>query len=280
MTDVEKESMRARTQTIQGYEFWRVGLLEFRRTSDGYLEEYTHDLPSDVRPNRYASGPFGYMALPAAPAAPGVYMIFVDGDIRYVGEGRDLAERFGSMGYGQIHPRNCHHDGQSTNCKLNALVLREAKEGRSVEVWFRFSTERKLLEAKLISELTPPWNGRIVAESPEQEVTSLRRAPVARERQAGNKGVTAEEFRSALRKIFGEAEGENKDVIVVRAGDLHKTVGGYPGRTHRMPVCCSAMRSVMDSGDRIVQQPPQGNGANLYIEYRLPRRSGGVKFSG
>ena len=35
------------------------------------------------------------------------------------------------------------------------------------------------------------------------------------------------------------------------------------------------MRSVMDSGDRFVYQPPSGNDAKLTIEYRLPRRDGG-----
>ena len=271
--------MRARTRSIQGYEFWRVGSLEMRRTADGYLEEYTHELPPGVRPNRYAPGPFAYMSVPAAPAAPGVYVLFVDDEVRYVGEGQDLAERFGPIGYGQIHPRNCHHDGQSTNCKLNSLTLKEAREGRSVEVWFRFSTERKLLEAKLISELAPPWNGRMDTEPSAPEVASVRPPYLSQKRRGSTRGVTAEEFRSALRQIFSDAEAEKKDVVVVRAGDLHEIVGGYPGRAHRMPVCCSAMRSLMNSGDRIVQQPPRGNGANLYIQYQLPRRNPGVTFS-
>lgn len=270
--------MRARAQSIQGFEFWRVGTLELRRTADGYLEEYTHELPTGVRPNRYAAGPFGYMALPAAPSAPGVYVVFVNDEARYVGEGQDLAERFGPMGYGQIHPRNCHHDGQSTNCKLNSLVLKEAKEGRTSEVWFRFSTERRLLEAKLISELNPPWNGRLSAEPDTPEPSEGRRETITRGRRSGGGAVTAEEFRSALRRIFTEAEREGKDVVVVRAGDLHEIVGGYPGRAHRMPVCCSAMRSVMDSGDRITRQPPKGNGANLFIQYQLPRRQAYVTF--
>lgn len=152
--------LRSETRLVQKYEFWRVGNLEIRRTAEGFLDEYSHELNPGIRPNAYAEGPFCYMSLPAAPSAAGVYVIFVDEELRYVGECQDLAGRFGSSGYGQIQSRNCHHDGQSTNCKLNARVLAAAKEGQAAEVWFRASTERKLLEAKLISELSPPWNGR------------------------------------------------------------------------------------------------------------------------
>lgn len=59
--------------------------------------------------------------------------------------------------------------------------------------------------------------------------------------------------------------------ITIRAGDLHKALGGYPGPNHRMPICCSAMYQAMDIGDEIVKAPPKGRGANLYIRYRLPR---------
>jgi hypothetical protein len=48
-------------------------------------------------------------------------------------------------------------------------------------------------------------------------------------------------------------------------------VGGYPGNNHRMPVCCAAMRAEMRAGDNIVRAPPSGDGANVVIEYRLPR---------
>jgi hypothetical protein len=152
------------------------------------------------------------------------------------------------------------------------LVLKEAKQGRAAEVWFRFSTERKLLEAKLISELEPPWNGRLGTESDASVVSEGQGEVPVRRGRSGAGAVTAEGFRSALRRIFSAAEGEGKNLVIVRAGDLHEIVGGYPGPAHRMPVCCSAMRSEMDSGDRITQQPPKGNGANFFVQYQLPRR--------
>ncbi len=71
-----------------------------------------------------------------------------------------------------------------------------------------------------------------------------------------------EELRDATEKGF--------PYIDIRAGDLHRKVGGYPGN-HRMPVCCSVMRSSMNDGDEIREQPPKGDGANLVIRYKIPR---------
>ena len=42
---------------------------------------------------------------------------------------------------------------------------------------------------------------------------------------------------------------KNRPSIVIQAGKLHRIVGGYPGQNHRMPMCCSIMRSRMQEGD-------------------------------
>ncbi len=84
--------------------------------------------------------------------------------------------------------------------------------------------------------------------------------------------VTAGEFRTLLDRLLREAETSGRDQIEVRAGDLHRTLGGYPSPTHRMPVCCEIMRRAMGPEDWIVQQPPKGNGASLTVSYKLPRK--------
>jgi 5-methylcytosine-specific restriction protein A len=50
-------------------------------------------------------------------------------------------------------------------------------------------------------------------------------------------------------------------------------LGGYPGRDHRVPICCKVMKSAMarDYGDMPLQEPPSGQGASLTIRYVLPR---------
>lgn len=83
--------------------------------------------------------------------------------------------------------------------------------------------------------------------------------------------ATAEAFRAAVLREFGVASGRGKSRVRIRAGDLHRTLAGYPGTGHRMPVCCSVMRSLMLPGDVVVESPAKGAGAKLTIEYRLPR---------
>lgn len=81
----------------------------------------------------------------------------------------------------------------------------------------------------------------------------------------------SDDFKSALQAIFAEAERLDLSFIGITAGALHRRVGGYPGDDHRMPVCCSVMRGAMAVADRIVDQPPKGDGASLLVHYSIPR---------
>lgn len=86
--------------------------------------------------------------------------------------------------------------------------------------------------------------------------------------------ASAENFRSALSSLLDEAGRLGFSYVGITAGALHRRVGGYPGTEHRMPVCCAAMREVMGPSDRILEQPPSGNGASLLIQFALPRPVG------
>ena len=83
---------------------------------------------------------------------------------------------------------------------------------------------------------------------------------------------TAQDFEDALQEIFDLAQSKGENHVVVTSGDLHRRVGGYPGRNHRMPVCCGVMRRMMQRGDEILYEPPSGQGATLTVRYNLPRR--------
>ena len=54
-------------------------------------------------------------------------------------------------------------------------------------------------------------------------------------------------FRRALGQLIHAAQDSGAASVRVRSGDLHRTVGGYPGPGHRMPACCAAMRAEMTS---------------------------------
>ena len=84
--------------------------------------------------------------------------------------------------------------------------------------------------------------------------------------------MTADEFRTGLAGLFEAAVKAGRGTIVVRSGDLHRAVGGYPGTNHRMPMCCNVMYAEMVDGvDEVLSAPPSGQGALVAIEYRLPR---------
>ena len=84
---------------------------------------------------------------------------------------------------------------------------------------------------------------------------------------------TADDFRLEMYRMMNEAVREGRATADINAGELHRRVGDYPGRNHRMPVCCEVMRGAFapDGGDVIVEQPPSGQGASLTIRYALPR---------
>jgi hypothetical protein len=89
----------------------------------------------------------------------------------------------------------------------------------------------------------------------------------------GNAGTTAQAFLNELMAMMREAQRAGMDAVEIEAGELHRRVGGYPGRDHRMPMCCGVMREQFSEewGDRVLHEPPGGQGASLKFSYRLPR---------
>ena len=85
--------------------------------------------------------------------------------------------------------------------------------------------------------------------------------------------LTAEDFRDELYRIMDEAVRERRKYVDVNAGEVHRGLGGYPGPEHRVPVCCKVMKEAVaqDYGDKVLQEPPSGQGASLTIRYKLPR---------
>lgn len=81
------------------------------------------------------------------------------------------------------------------------------------------------------------------------------------------------DFKNALRNFLSEQEREGKSECIITSGELHRIVGGYPGKNHRMPVCCSVMNEFFNAKtDSILYSPSKGMGATLTIKYALPRQ--------
>lgn len=82
---------------------------------------------------------------------------------------------------------------------------------------------------------------------------------------------STEDFIDALRAKLREAETRGQRFVDVNAGQLHRSIGGYPGPSHRMPACCGAMYAEQGAADTIIDAPLRGKGASLTIRYILPR---------
>jgi len=150
----------SKTGTWGGIHFQPVCLIEPERRGRRIVMHQPHlryDNPKDLPLNEWGEGPFCHFHIPPSKPASGVYVIAVDGKATYIGETENLTTRYNN-GYGQISPRACFQGGQSTNCRVNSLILAEASRGRVVELWFAPSSDRKSLEASLISRIRPPWN--------------------------------------------------------------------------------------------------------------------------
>lgn len=83
----------------------------------------------------------------------------------------------------------------------------------------------------------------------------------------------ADDFRQALQRRFRQAEQAGAAYVEIKAGDLHREVGGYPAPygQHQMPVCRKIMRGLMGEDDEILSDPSTGQGSGLVIRYKIPR---------
>lgn len=77
----------------------------------------------------------------------------------------------------------------------------------------------------------------------------------------------AGDFRKEIQQQINDAREIGQEYIDVVAGEVHTKLGGYPGENHRMPTCCSVMKSLMKPTDKVLSAPLKGKGASLTIRY-------------
>ncbi|MBK9579100.1 MAG: hypothetical protein IPO40_18690 [Fibrobacteres bacterium] len=88
----------------------------------------------------------------------GVYKFLLDGEMVYVGRCLDNFKKRFNSGYGKIASKNCFLDGQSTNCRLNALVN---QFGDRMEIDFVVMENNEAsisLEKEMLSDPRLIWN--------------------------------------------------------------------------------------------------------------------------
>lgn len=96
-----------------------------------------------------------------APKRPGIYRIFVSGDLVYIGRAANLHNRL-SVQYGTVSPRHPYAGGQLQKCRTNSKINTALCQGLPVVVRWEVCEDFVAREKELLSDplMRPPWNRR------------------------------------------------------------------------------------------------------------------------
>ena len=122
-----------------------------------FMPQSRYNNISNLPLNFYGIGPFCRFRIPNFLTQAGVYAVYDDVDLVYIGECENLSKRWNNQ-YGNISPRNCFLVGRSTNCRVNNLILKAFKSGHNIKLFFHETTSRKRVEDFLIGKYNPKWN--------------------------------------------------------------------------------------------------------------------------
>ena len=91
--------------------------------------------------------------------------LLTDGDrnILYIGETHNLRQRFNNSrfgSYGFITPAACYKGGQSTNLRINQLVLKHFETKKPLRLYFMETADHKQVERVLLQSFVTPFNVR------------------------------------------------------------------------------------------------------------------------
>lgn len=81
--------------------------------------------------------------------------------------------------------------------------------------------------------------------------------------------MVKEEFIKQIKEEMVRATAAGKSFVDINSGEIHRKLGGYPGRNHSMPTCCAAMYELQMEKDEVLSAPLKGKGASLTIRYYL-----------
>ena len=150
------------TLTLSGYHFLFIQSLIPDTDALGHaLKFYPQMKYKGHKPlHRFGLGPFCRFHITPLNLA-GVYLLVSNDKILYIGQTRNLHQRFNNRCYGSygfITPSACYQGGQSTNCKINHLVLHHFEIGQTLLLYFLQTTEHKRIERELLQLFHTPYN--------------------------------------------------------------------------------------------------------------------------
>lgn len=244
--------------------------------------------------HKYGDGTFCHFSIDKKwNGLSGVYTFYINDKLVYIGKCKNLGSRF-NHGYGNISPRNCYLKGQSTNCKLNKVVLEAVKKQKIVAIYFHNTSKSSELESILINHYHPEYNiqipnknniDKIINKMYKQDKKNIIKKIITyfkycfsnpKSKQINNittkkqikkttQNIPIESVREYIRNCINEAKSSETNEIILRSGDIHKELNMHQA----MPTVCNAMQTLGEKFPfEIQQQPPKGYGSNLIIKYK------------
>lgn len=143
-------------------DFVKVELIKPKRNNDGELFEETvyerYKNKYQVSLHEYGSGPFCRFSISNRwNHKKGIYAFMVEDKPVYIGQTVNLGSLINN-GIGRISPSACYIKGQSTNCRINSLILDEISNNKIVKLVFYETDETSLFKSNLINKYKPNWN--------------------------------------------------------------------------------------------------------------------------
>lgn len=148
------EGFRKRVESsYSSYLSWELGsfLLALKYKGDKFYSKFL---------NKYGDMQYGtfYINDPRYVGKKGLYLYSIKQNIQYLGRCRDSFRKRINHGYGNIHPKNCYIDGQSTNSHLNYLITKNRNKVKLFICVMEDDDDIIRIENTLVTRYKPPWN--------------------------------------------------------------------------------------------------------------------------
>src|SRR5512145_2991365 len=134
-------------------QFWNKALGTFLFTLKSAGDEFYKRFLNPYGDERYC-----WFTIAECLKEKGLYCYVMAETILYIGRCRDSFGKRINQGYGQIYPKNCYLDGQSTNCHLNTLINQNWEAIALSVCPLERNVEIEKLEQYLIALRQPEWN--------------------------------------------------------------------------------------------------------------------------
>ena len=139
---------------IHGYSFEFICEILPKRTETGEVFTYNpserYNNKRNLPFNKYGNSLFCEFEVKTDKAESGVYALFFDENLVYIGQAKNFQQRWSGINYCKISPRNCFRGGQSTNCHINSEICKQALRNGRVFLYFLETKDYDRVEKELI----------------------------------------------------------------------------------------------------------------------------------